>query len=374
MSDQDAFERILASLYEAMLDDAYWPATSALIDAACGIKGNVLLIADDVQIRSIRAYYRGERRVDLERGYLTIYYPIDERAPRVLQLPDSRLAHVTDLFTPEELKTSPTYNEGLRRSGGQDGLNVRLDGPDDSHIAWVIADPVTPGGWESSQLALLEGLLPHIRQFVRVRQALVGAEALSTSMTNLLDTSRLGVLYLDRRGRVVAANDRARAILRQGDGVSDRDGELYAYIPTDCDQLKRLLARALPSVGGVATSGSMTLRRPSVLLPFVVHVKPVISRREDFGVQRVAALVLLVEPGRQSHIDSNVVAEVLGLTPGETQVAVWLAEGKTAREMARVSGRTEAAIHWHLRHIFRKHRVARQADLIRLVLSVADYV
>ena len=28
MSDQDAFERILASLYEAMLDDTHWPATS----------------------------------------------------------------------------------------------------------------------------------------------------------------------------------------------------------------------------------------------------------------------------------------------------------------------------------------------------------
>ena len=40
MSDQDAFERILASLYDAMLDDAEWPATSALIDEACGTVGN----------------------------------------------------------------------------------------------------------------------------------------------------------------------------------------------------------------------------------------------------------------------------------------------------------------------------------------------
>ena len=29
MSDQDAFARILASLYGAMLDDTRWPATSA---------------------------------------------------------------------------------------------------------------------------------------------------------------------------------------------------------------------------------------------------------------------------------------------------------------------------------------------------------
>ena len=32
MSGHDAFERILTSLHEAMLDDVHWPTTTALID------------------------------------------------------------------------------------------------------------------------------------------------------------------------------------------------------------------------------------------------------------------------------------------------------------------------------------------------------
>ena len=44
MNNQDAFERILASLYDAMLDETCWPATSALIDEACGITGNGLMV------------------------------------------------------------------------------------------------------------------------------------------------------------------------------------------------------------------------------------------------------------------------------------------------------------------------------------------
>ncbi len=44
MSGQDAFERTLAAIYDAMLDDARWPAASALIDEACGITGNDLLV------------------------------------------------------------------------------------------------------------------------------------------------------------------------------------------------------------------------------------------------------------------------------------------------------------------------------------------
>ena len=51
MSDQDAFERILAALYDAMLDESLWPATSALIDAACGMQGNALMIRAGPQRR-----------------------------------------------------------------------------------------------------------------------------------------------------------------------------------------------------------------------------------------------------------------------------------------------------------------------------------
>ena len=94
MGDQDAFERILASLYDAMLDDALWPATSALIDDACGMQGNALMIRDgppdDGRVTFVGFYYRGERRADWEREYLGVYHPIDERVPRLLQLPDSR--------------------------------------------------------------------------------------------------------------------------------------------------------------------------------------------------------------------------------------------------------------------------------------------
>ena len=181
MSGHDAFERILASLYDAMLDDVHWPATTALIDAACGSTSNVLLVGegppDDIRVLTAGLYIRGQRHEDLEREYLEVYHPNDERVPRLRQLPDSRLVHVTDLYTAEELKTSPTYNEILPRARYQNGLNVRLDGPDRSHISWGLGDPVASDGWGSSEIAMIRKLLPHIRQFIRVRQALVRAEA-----------------------------------------------------------------------------------------------------------------------------------------------------------------------------------------------------
>ena len=338
MKNQDAFERIMASLYDAMLDETRWPATSALIDEACGSTGNGLMVGEgpknDIRGLFVGLYYRGQRREDLEREYLEHYHAIDERVPRFRQLPVSRLVHINDLYTAEELKTSPTYNELLRRAGMQDGLNVRLPGLDGSHISWGLNDPVDSDGWGASRIAMVHRLLPHIQQFVRVRQALVRAEARSTTVTALLDNPRIGALELDRRGRIMAGNDRARSILRHGDGLLDRNGMLRARAPADQVRLERLVGDALPASGAVAVSGSMVLRRSSVVPPFVVHVKPVGGPQPDHGARHVAALVLIVEPGRQHRIDPDLVATTLELTPAETKVAVGLAEGNTVRDMA----------------------------------------
>ena len=71
----------------------------------------------------------------------------------------------------------------------------------------------------------------------------------------------------------------------------------------------------------------MVLRRSAVVPPFVLHVKPVRVPHPDHGARHVAALVLIVEPGRQPRLNPNLVATTLDLTPAETQVAIWL-EGR----------------------------------------------
>ena len=377
MNDQDAFERVLASLYDAMLDDTRWPATSALIDEACGLTGNALLVGEgpknDIQILFVGLYYRGQRRTDLEREYLEVYHPINECIPRLRQLPAGHLVPFKDLLTAEELKTSRTYNELFLRGKYQNGLNVLLDGPGGSRMTWGLGDPVASDGWGSSQITMVRRLIPHIRQFISVRQALVRARAGDTTVTALLDNPRIGVLHLDRRGRIMAVNDRARRILRQGKELSDRDGVLRARKSADQLRLERLLAGALPTSGAVAVSGSMLLGRPSGLPPLVVHVKPAGVPQPDYGARHVAALVLIVEPGSRRRIDPGLVARTLGLTQAESQVAVWLAEGKSVRDMAEARGLTEGAIYWHLKQIYQKQPISRQVDLVRLVLSIAEF-
>ena len=197
--------------------------------------------------------------------------------------------------------------------------------------------------------------------------------AACAAVTALLENRRTGVVYLDRRGRILAVNDRARHLLRRGDGVAYRDGVLCTCAQADQPRLDRLVAAALPGSGTAPVSGSISVRRASVLLPLTVHVKPVRVPHPDYGARSVAALVLLVEPEHRSRIAPGLIAATLGLTPGESQVAVWLAEGRTVADMAQATGHTTNAIYWHLKQIYQKLHIARQADLVRLVLSIAEW-
>ena len=77
MSGHDAFERILASLYDARIDNVHWPATTALIDATCGSTSNVLMVGegppDDIRVLTAGLYIRGQRHEDLEREDLVAW-------------------------------------------------------------------------------------------------------------------------------------------------------------------------------------------------------------------------------------------------------------------------------------------------------------
>lgn len=374
MNQLDTFNALLVSLHQAMLDDAHWPTASALIDDACEAKGNALLIGegagDDVRVVFMAGYVRGERREDLERDYLDNYHPWDERVPRFRRLPDSRVVHAADLYTEQELKTSRTYNEFLPRASSQNGLNIRLVAPDGSHTTWAILDPVPPSGWSSVQIETVRRLLPHIRQFVQVRQALAAADARIASLTGLADSVRIGVIHLDSRGRIMEANAAAHRVLAQADGLFDQGGFLHARMAENDARLQTLVGRALPAFAGDATtSGSTTVRRSPGRPRLAVHICPVPVRQMDFGVSRPAAFVLLVDPAGRPRINPRRLELALGLNPSEARVSALLAEGKTVHDIAGLAGYQESYVRWLLKQVYKKQGLSGQIPLVQMVLA-----
>ena len=377
MSGRDPLERVLHALHAAAFDDAVWPTASRLIDDLCGSKGNMLVSGDGMPADGIdfffaRFCHRGQLRPDWQREYFEVFHALDERIPRLRRLRDGQVAHASSLYTDQERKTSPAWNEALFRSHTQNSLNMRLDGPQGSRIIWVVSDPTDDNGWPSARLEAVERLLPHLRQFVRVRQALVDAGALRASALGLLNNQHMGVICLDRRARVTAANDRALAFLNEPGGLYDRGGCLRATLPLEDRKLQRLLAEALPFLGGSGASGSMPVSRPAPLPRLALHVSPVSGNGAHPPRSRIGALVLATDPAARAAVDPVRVQAALDLTPAESRVAVRLAQGCRIDDIAAETGRSRTTVKWHIRHIYEKHGLSRQIELVQLVTSVVD--
>ena len=378
MSQQDSFERIVARLHDAALNDVHWSEAARLINEASQMKSNALAISDRrhqprPELFFFRLVVGGEHRDDLERAHLRDFLLYDESISRVKQLRRGEPAPTADLYTDHEKKTSRTYEVVRGPARQQNGLSLYMDGPVGSHIVWALGDSIAPGGWGSEQLKMVSGLQPHVRQFVRVLRAVTDAEALGSSLADLLDNERFGVIQLDRQRRVLEANDPATGLLREGDGLFDRDGLLAARRAEDNTELQRLLARALTPFAIESAGGSMTVQRSLGQARLVVHVNPVAQSQWYLRAQRVAALVLVVDPDRPARVDQGLVSVALGLTPAEARLAVMLAAGHGVPAIAALTGSTEGTVRWHLKQIFRKQRISRQADLVRRVLSLDGF-
>ena len=371
MSNQDRIDEIVGLLREAELDEGVWSVASASIDEACGLRGNDLLLGRvslyggiEVALRWLRL--RGEPAPELARDYEENFAAIDERGLAGIRQPPGVLTHTSALLPADVRRGSATYNEFLVPNAGENCLNTWVPGARGLRMAWSLVGPGGghPADWTSEQVQAIRRVLPHVRQFVLVRHALAEARADGMRTAALLDTRRIGMLLLDRDGRIVEANDRARETLDRGDGLTVRDGRLAAVRTAETARLVRLLDAACRAGSG----GSMPITR-SPQPPLVVHATPIEAVEEVPRADRLAARVLLAEPFSASPVNARRVSEALGLTPAQGRVAAALAAGGTVASIAAATHRTEAAVRWHIREALSRLGLSRQVDLVRVVLS-----
>ena len=371
MSVRDRIDDIVALLREAELDETKWPAASALIDDTCGLRGNDLLLAGlhplggiDIKLRWL--LLRGEPRPELKRDYAENYATIDERPAAVLREPFGRLVHTDSLLSDGVRRSSATYNEYLLPNGGENCLNVRMPATRDLQVAWSLVGPAGghASGWNREQVDAIRRLLPHVRQFVRVRHALAEARADGMRTTELLDSRRIGMLLLNREGLIVETNDRARTLLARGEGLWVRQGRLVGVPPADPDGVAVLLDAACRERSG----GAMPITRRD-REPLVLYATPADPTEVPPPADRAVVRILLGEPFATPPVSPERVAAALGLTPAQARVAAALAAGGTVASIAAATHRTQAAVRWHIRAALSRLGLTRQLDLVRVVLS-----
>ena len=104
---------------------------------------------------------------------------------------------------------------------------------------------------------------------------------------------------------------------------------------------------------------------------FVTHVLPLTSgmRRQAGASYAAVAAVFVQKAGQDASPALETLAEQYDLTPAELRVLVAIMDFGGVAEVAAALKLSPATVRTHLRHVFEKTGVRRQADLVKLMTS-----
>jgi DNA-binding CsgD family transcriptional regulator len=120
----------------------------------------------------------------------------------------------------------------------------------------------------------------------------------------------------------------------------------------------------------LATTGFLSISRPSGRRPFAVMVAPLLAAPTGDGLVPDAVVALFVsDPDAGRVSEAEVLVKLYGLTHSEAELVRLLALGFSLEEAAARRGVGLSTARSHLKHAFAKTGTSRQGELVRLVIT-----
>jgi DNA-binding CsgD family transcriptional regulator len=233
----------------------------------------------------------------------------------------------------------------------------------------AIADVRQSDRFDSPEhIALIDRLRPHLQQALRMQDRLDELDHRCADLTQASEAVSHGIVILERR-RSVYINGAAEQILRSDDGLQIDNGHLKAEARCADARLESSIARASDLNGPDIWGGSFLCARPSGRRPYVLHVLP-LEPNSVAAPQNGRAMVIIVDPERQPEPPATLLRHLYDLTKGEAQVALLVMRGAGLTPIAEELSVSLTTVKTHLQHVFDKTGVHRQAELVRLLLTL----
>jgi hypothetical protein len=228
--------------------------------------------------------------------YATHYYSLSPWRQWTASAPQGAVAGGAAInpLPPELYENTEFYADFLQPNHMHHGLSARICRDATQATDLAILRPREKGPMTPQELALVRTLMPHVRRALRVRHALGATEVTGAGLLR----PDIGVLVVDRLGRVLFANPAAHERLIDSDGLTTaRGGVLTALHAPAQPRLRALVRHAADGIGPFALrrGGDMLLPRPGRgPLRLTIVAAPLTGATD--GHMGPVALLLLREP------------------------------------------------------------------------------
>lgn len=363
-------DRLIIRLYEAAGNSAGVTAALSEIGASLGASAGQVLVSEKATGQIIEDLFYAREDLSAQFGAYERYWR--QRDPRfaiAARAPGEVHSDIA-VIEPAAFERTEICNDLLLPSGVRYTMFCNADAGGELALACAFMRPPTDGGFQGAEVEHMKMLLPHLSAALRAHVLVSTLSSENRELRAALDHVPSAVVILDARGRVVSANRAAEEILAKGDGLTTRDGALTAVRRADAARL----AANLNDVTSLATDRSRTPAPSSPVMivhraqgsPLELVLFPLFER--SAGPLRGRVLAVINDPDRAVSLDPELVARLHGLTATEAELAVTLAAGRSLTNFAAERGCSEQTARTHLKRIFAKTGLTRQAELVRALL------
>ena len=368
---EDRAERLIEPIYEAACDQSLWPNTlQAMSEATSSLCATHFLWRKD---REALDFFIGSKEYSGDGEYRAHYSSLDPRRRLTQRLPEGGILRCHEHLDEAYVAQSPFYQDFSLKHDRRFLMSVHLIKTDQMSCFAVLHRTGAQGPFSDDDTQFFQALQPHLRRAAQIGMRVTEIEEATRRTESVMDRLPFGVLVADGQGRAISTNRMADEIVRGGDGLIIRGGRLS----TANEGLSTLLVEHLrcatdPRDGSARRGATLFVDRPSgkpalrLLIAPLPENGPIVLGRTS----RPTALVLINDPERVATPPEDQLRSLFGLTKGEAQVALGIASGKAADEIAHERAVSVGTVRTQLKALLQKTETDRQAELVRLLLTI----
>ena len=379
LRDESQVNHLVGRIYEAALSPTRW---NGVLDELRGALNGVAfqLYTIDSATRDVVQQWDSGLPQRFSDEYRAYYSKLSERNDLLLRNPDLSVIYDHMFFDEAEMDGSEMY----RWRAGFDFryfIGGQLLRTDSTLSMAALQRSKRQGHATQPEIEAFAVFRSHLGRALRIQGRLATLEQESSSAWAAIEDASFGIVVLTADRRIWRCNREAERIMAEGGEIDGQGGKLVARRPIDNAALQRLIAGAVETAhgrggdggvgGGVGGGGgSMALAKRAGPRPYAVLVAPVSEQAALLSLSGPAVVVLLTDPDHAPETPAQLLRRVYGLTRKEAQLALALAGGASLSDAAEGLRIAEGTARRHLAAIFARTGIHRQAELVRLILSL----
>lgn len=363
-------QSLLDSLYQIINNPTNWSSFLHELVAATDSRSSRLLVLNDKANKVLHSTKVNTDESHHQR-YVDYYVNTCPWRSELSQKPQGQLYSTYLDFSCKQDAFYKTefFNDWAKQQDIHHGICGTVFTQDDYKVQLLVQRTLGHGHYTRHATDLVNGILPHLRQVLRMGKQQAEQQILTKATINAAEARSLPFALMDATGRVTYLSPRSENLFQHDLTLQDNHIKCteYAVQQRFNAALQRVIAHSQDLISHeevlhIRRHGRSTLR--CLFSPIYAGAQGL------FDVHRSTYVALYIQDEEcPAHINTQLLMELFSLSESEARVAAYIAQGLDPQAIAERDNRSMHTIRSHLKAVFTKTRCNRQNQLTALILQ-----